>query len=72
MTKKLKAIEAPAAGDAAALATYNNTFSRYVAIKEEEATKALAQPKVDNDVDNNLLYTALQRKNLPLIELLNN
>ena len=40
MTKKLKAMEAPAAGDAAALATYNNTFSRYVAIKEEEATKA--------------------------------
>ena len=40
MTKKLKAIEAPAAGDAAALAHYNNTFSRYVAIKEEEATKA--------------------------------
>ena len=40
MTKKLRAIEAPAAGDAAALATYNNTFSRYVAIKEEEATKA--------------------------------
>merc|ERR1712188_227276 len=40
MTKKLKAMEAPAAGDAATLATYNNTFSRYVAIKEEEATKA--------------------------------
>ena len=40
MTKKLKAIEAPASGDAASLATYNNTFSRYVAIKEEEATKA--------------------------------
>ena len=40
MTKKLKGMEAPAAGDAAALATYNNTFSRYVAIKEEEATKA--------------------------------
>ena len=35
MTKKLKAMEAPAAGDAAALAAYNNTFSRYVAIKEE-------------------------------------
>ena len=26
MTKKLKAMEAPAAGDAAALAAYNNTF----------------------------------------------
>ena len=46
--------------------------ARMLAILEEEATKALAQPKVDNDVDNNLLYTALQRKNLPLIELLNN
>ena len=44
--------------------------ARMLAILEEEATKALAQPKVDNDVDNNLLYTALQRKNLPLIELL--
>lgn len=39
MTKKLKAMEAPAAGDAAALAAYNNTFVRYVAIKEEEAQK---------------------------------
>ena len=39
MTKKLKAMEAPAAGDAAALAAYNNTFGRYVAIKEEEAQK---------------------------------
>ena len=39
MTKKLKAMEAPAAGDAAALAAYNNTFSRYVAIKEEESQK---------------------------------
>ena len=35
MTKKLKAMEAPAAGDAAALAAFNNTFGRYVAIKEE-------------------------------------
>ena len=39
MTKKLKAMEAPAAGDAAALAAFNNTFGRYVAIKEEEAQK---------------------------------
>ena len=39
MTKKLKGIEAPAAGDVAALAAYNNTFGRYVAIKEEEAQK---------------------------------
>ena len=36
MTKKLKAMEAPASGDAAALAAYNNTFGRYVAIKEED------------------------------------
>ena len=40
MTKKLKALDAPSAGDATALATYNNTFSRYVAVKEEEAQKA--------------------------------
>ena len=39
MTKKLKAMEAPAAGDAPALAAFNNTFGRYVAIKEEEAQK---------------------------------
>ena len=39
MTKKLKAFEAPSAGDAAALAAYNNTFGRFVAIKEEEAQK---------------------------------
>ena len=39
MTKKLKALEAPAAGNAAALATYNNTFSRFVAVKEDEAQK---------------------------------
>ena len=39
MTKKIKALEAPDAGNAAALAAYNNTFSRFVAIKEEEAQK---------------------------------
>ena len=39
MTKKLKALEAPDAGNAAALATYNNTFSRFVAVKEDEAQK---------------------------------
>ncbi len=39
MTKKLKALEAPATGNAAALAAYNNTFSRFVAIKEEESQK---------------------------------
>ncbi len=40
MTKKLIAMELPASNDAAALATYNNTFSRYVAIKEEQAKVA--------------------------------
>ena len=40
MTKKLHALEPPAAGDKAALVAYNNTFSRYVAIKEEQATLA--------------------------------
>ena len=40
MTKKLLALELPAAGDAAATAAYQNTFSRFVAIKEEEAEKA--------------------------------
>ncbi len=39
MTKKLKALEAPATGNAAALAAYNNTFSRFVAIKEEDSQK---------------------------------
>ena len=39
MTKKIKALEAPAAANAAALATYNNTFSRFVAVKEDEAQK---------------------------------
>ena len=39
MTKKLKAMESPAADDAAALAAFNNTFGRYVAIKEEESQK---------------------------------
>ena len=40
MTKKLVALEVPAAGDHAAYVTYHNTFSRYVAIKEHEAHKA--------------------------------
>ncbi|MBN1285978.1 MAG: superoxide dismutase, Ni [Anaerolineae bacterium] len=40
MTKKLLALEPPAPGDAKAMAAYLNTFSRYVAIKEEEAHKA--------------------------------
>jgi nickel superoxide dismutase len=37
MTKKLMDLEVPAAGDKAGLIKYNNTFSRYVAIKEEQA-----------------------------------
>jgi nickel superoxide dismutase len=37
MTKKLLALEPPSGGDAAAWAQYNNTFSRYTAIKEEQA-----------------------------------
>lgn len=37
MTKKILAMTPPAAGDAAAWAAYNNTMSRYVAIKEEQA-----------------------------------
>jgi len=38
MTKKLIAL-APAGNDQASIAAYNNTFSRFVAIKEEEAQK---------------------------------
>ena len=37
MTKKLLALEAPGENDSSAWATYNNTFSRFVAIKEEQA-----------------------------------
>ena len=37
MTKKILAMTPPAAGDAAAWAAYNNTMSRYVALKEEQA-----------------------------------
>ena len=37
MTKKILELEAPAAGDAKALVAYNNTMSRYVSIKEEQA-----------------------------------
>lgn len=39
MTKKILALEHPAADDAAAQVTYHNTLSRYVAIKEEQAQK---------------------------------
>ncbi len=37
MTKKLIALAPPEANDATAWATYNNTFSRFVAVKEEQA-----------------------------------
>jgi nickel superoxide dismutase len=37
MTKKLVDLEMPSAGDKAATVAYNNTFSRYTAIKEEQA-----------------------------------
>ena len=37
MTKKLIALEPPQGNDAAAWASYNNTFSRFVAIKEDQA-----------------------------------
>ena len=37
MTKKLIALAPPEGNDPASLATYNNTFSRFVAIKEEQA-----------------------------------
>ena len=39
MTKKLIAL-APAGNDQASISAYNNTFSRFVAIKEEESQKA--------------------------------
>jgi nickel superoxide dismutase len=37
MTKKLLALEMPDPSDKAAVAAYHNVFSRYVAIKEEQA-----------------------------------
>ena len=37
MTKKLLALEVPDASNKAAWVAYHNTFSRYVAIKEEQA-----------------------------------
>ena len=40
MTKKLIALTPPEGNDAASLAAYSNTFSRYVAIKEEQAREA--------------------------------
>ena len=43
MTKKILALEPPAAGDSAAWARYLNTMSRFVAIKEEEVHHAKEQ-----------------------------
>lgn len=40
MTKKLSDLAPPADGDAKATVAYHNTFSRYVAIKEEQAQVA--------------------------------
>ena len=37
MTKKITDLQAPAAGDAAAMVAYQNTMSRFIAIKEEQA-----------------------------------
>ncbi len=40
MTKKLLAMTPPDANDTSAWLAYNNTFSRYVAVKEEQAQEA--------------------------------
>lgn len=37
MTKKILDLQPPAGGDAGAMAAYENTMSRYIAIKEEQA-----------------------------------
>jgi len=37
MTKKILALQVPDPSDAAAMAAYHNTLSRYIAIKEEQA-----------------------------------
>ncbi len=39
MTKKILELEVPAASDAKATIAYQNTLSRYIAIKEEQAQK---------------------------------
>jgi nickel superoxide dismutase len=39
MTKKILDLVPPAPSDAKAMAAYNNTMSRYIAIKEEQAQK---------------------------------
>ena len=43
MTKKMLALEPPAAGDAKAMAAYLNTMSRYASIKEEQAHLAKSE-----------------------------
>lgn len=43
MTKKILAMTPPEGGDAAAWAAYNNTMSRYIAIKEEQAHLAKSE-----------------------------
>ena len=43
MTKKILALTPPAADDAQGMASYLNTLSRYVAIKEEQAHLAKAE-----------------------------
>ncbi|WP_269608037.1 superoxide dismutase, Ni [Prochlorococcus marinus] len=40
MTKKLLALAPPEGNDPSAWAVYNNTFSRFVAVKEEQAQEA--------------------------------
>jgi nickel superoxide dismutase len=37
MTKKILDLQPPTGGDAKAMAAYENTISRYIAIKEEQA-----------------------------------
>jgi nickel superoxide dismutase len=39
MTKKILDLVPPAAGDATAMVAYQNTMSRYIAVKEEQAQK---------------------------------
>lgn len=39
MTKKILDLQEPAGGDKAAMVAYNNTLSRYIAIKEQQAQK---------------------------------
>ncbi len=43
MTKKLLSLSPPTGNDPAAWAEYNNTFSRYTAIKEEQAQETKAE-----------------------------